>query len=115
MRNGKIIHEGSPRQLRDRLRGRVLELSGNPTDLLVQVADVDPDVQDVQRFGNSLHLKVAPGQSKAVQTRLAKRIPASGGHVERVEEITPLLEDVFIDLTRTVSSATEIEAIERER
>ena len=111
MRNGKIIQEGSPRQLRDLLRGRVLELSGEPTDLLAQVARLDPDVQDVQRFGDRLHLKVAPGRSEVVQTRLAERIPAAGGRVERVEAITPLLEDVFIDLTGTASSTTLTEDV----
>jgi ABC-2 type transport system ATP-binding protein len=115
MRNGKIIQGGSPRQLRDLLRGRVMELSGSPTDLLAQIARVDPDVQDVQRFGNQLHLKVAPGQSEAVQARLTKRIPAAGGRVERVEQIVPLLEDVFIDLTETASSKTVTEDVRVER
>ena len=115
MRSGKIIQEGSPRRLRDLLRGRVLELSGSPTDILVQVARADPDVQDVQRFGDRLHLKVAPGQSEAVQARLTSGIPAAGGRVERVELITPLLEDVFIDLTGAASSKTESEVVSVER
>jgi ABC-2 type transport system ATP-binding protein len=114
MRNGNIIQEGSPRQLRDLLRGRVLELSGNPTELLAQVARVDPYVQDVQRFGDRLHLKIAPGQSEAVQTRLIEQILAAGGHVERVEQIMPLLEDVFIDLTETASSKTVAEDVKVE-
>ena len=108
MRSGKIIQEGAPRQLRDLLRGRVLELSGSPTDLLAQVARADPDVQDVQRFGDRLHLKVAPGQSEAVQNRLPEKIAAVGGQVEQVEQIMPLLEDVFIDLSGS-SAKTEAE------
>ena len=64
LRGGKIIQEGSPRRLRDLLNGRVLELSGGPTALLVQIARADPDVQDVQRFGDRLHLKVAPAKAK---------------------------------------------------
>jgi ABC-2 type transport system ATP-binding protein len=111
MRNGKIIQEGSPRQLRDLLRGQVLELSGSPTDLLAQVARADADVQDVQRFGDRLHLKVALGQSEAVQKRLSERIPAAGGHFERVEAIPPLLEDVFIYLTGTAYSTAVTEDI----
>jgi ABC-2 type transport system ATP-binding protein len=109
MRSGQIIQEGSPRQLRDLLRGRVLELSGSPVDLLAQVAREDADVQDVQRFGDRLHIKVAPGQSAAVQKRLVAHIPAAGGHVERVQQIAPLLEDVFIDLTGPASSRTATE------
>ena len=77
-----------------------------PVSALRQVARRDPDVQDVQRFGDRLHIKVAPGQSAAVQTRLVSQIPAAGGRIERLEEIAPLLEDVFIDLTGTASSMT---------
>lgn len=109
MRNGRIIQEGSPSQLRDLLRGQVLELSGSPTDLLVQVARADPAVQDVRRFGDRLHLRVAPGQSPAVQARLSEQIRTAGVRVSHVEEITPLLEDVFIDLTGIVPSLAPIE------
>jgi ABC-2 type transport system ATP-binding protein len=110
MRHGKIIQEGSPRQLRGLLGGRVLELSGSPAHLLAQVARADPAVQDVQRFGDRLHLKVAPGQSEVVQNRLAARISAAGGRFERLEAITPLLEDVFIDLSGEGSFTTLNEA-----
>jgi ABC-2 type transport system ATP-binding protein len=109
MRSGRIIQEGSPRWLRDLLHGRVLELSGAPPDLLARVARADPAVQDVQRFGDRLHLKVAPGQSKAVQSRLPARITAAGGRFDRLEAITPLLEDVFIDLTATAPAGAGVE------
>jgi ABC-2 type transport system ATP-binding protein len=111
MRSGKIIQEGSPRQLRSLLDGRVLELSGSPIDLLVQVVRADPDVQDAQRFGDRLHLKVASGQSEVVKNRLSAQIPAAGGHFERLEVINPLLEDVFIDLTGTAPSGAAREGV----
>jgi ABC-2 type transport system ATP-binding protein len=98
MRAGKIIVEGPPRRLRDMLRGRVLELSGAPGEVLARAARDDPAVQNVQRFGGRLHLRVAPGQAAAVQERLVRQIQASGGQVERLVEIPPLLEDVFIEL-----------------
>lgn len=115
MRNGKITQTGSPSQLRDLLRGQVLELSGSPTDLLVQIARADPAVQDVQHFGDRLHLRVAPGQSPAVQARIAEQIYTAGGRVSHMEEITPLLEDVFIDLTGIAPSLvpTENDGVER--
>jgi ABC-2 type transport system ATP-binding protein len=98
MRAGCIIQEGTPAQLRELLRGRVLELSGNPVDLLARVSRADPAVQDVQRFGERLHLRVEAGQSAAVQARLKEQIPAAGGRMDAIGEIAPLLEDVFIDL-----------------
>lgn len=113
LRSGKIVQEGSPRQLRALLHGRVLELAGSPIELLAQVARADAEVQDVQRFGDQLHLKVTPGQSEAVQQRLAERIPAAGGRVERVIAIRPDLEDVFIDLTAATFSTDPIKAQEQ--
>lgn len=98
LRAGKLVVEGPPRRLREMLRGRVLELSGTPEELLVQTARADPDVQNVQRFGGRLHLRIAAGQSTAVQQRLSVQIRTAGGQVEQLVEIAPLLEDVFIEL-----------------
>jgi len=98
LRAGKLIVEGPPRRLREMLRGRVLELSGSPEELLVQTSRADPDVQNVQRFGGRLHLRIASGRSTAVQQRLTAMVESAGGQVDRFVEITPLLEDVFIEL-----------------
>jgi ABC-2 type transport system ATP-binding protein len=98
MRNGKIIVEGPPRKLRNMLAGRVLELTGSPESLLLKIARADPAMQDAQRFGDRLHLRVAPGQADETLARLAKSIRVAGGQVDRLVVIPPLLEDVFIDL-----------------
>lgn len=98
IRHGKIIVEGPPRGLREVLRGRVLELAGRPMEVLAQIARADPSVQNVQRFGDRLHLRVLPGEARTIQTRLAEQISAAGGQVDRLVEIAPLLEDVFIEL-----------------
>lgn len=102
LRAGRLVVEGPPRRLRQRLRGRVLELAGTPPGLLVEAARSDPGVQNVQRFGDRLHLLVAEtatdASASAVRERLAARIAAAGGQVERLVEIAPQLEDVFINL-----------------
>lgn len=98
MRGGKIIQEGSPSTLRKILDGRVLELSGGPAKTLLQIALADPAIQDAQRFGDRLHLRVEPGQISAVQKRLPEMIRSAGGTLENIIEIPPLLEDVFIEL-----------------
>ena len=98
MLDGKIIREGSPGQLRELLRNRVLELSGSPVDLLRKLAINEPAVQDAQRFGDRLHLRVAPGELEQVRDHLSEVIHTAGGNIERFEVIKPLLEDVFIDL-----------------
>jgi ABC-2 type transport system ATP-binding protein len=98
LRGGKLIVEGPPRRLREMLNGRVLELTGSPEAVLLQVARSDPAVQDAQRFGDRLHIRVSPGQAGEAQIRLAENIRAAGGRIDRLIAIQPLLEDVFIDL-----------------
>jgi ABC-2 type transport system ATP-binding protein len=98
LRGGKLVVEGPPHRLRESMRGRILELAGEPRELVTQAARADPAVQNVQRFGDRLHLRILPGQAEAVQARLAGQIGAAGGRIERLEAIQPLLEDVFIEL-----------------
>ncbi len=98
MRLGQIIQEGTPSQLRQLLAGRILELTGEPLSLLVKTARLDTDVQDAQRFGEHLHLRVAEGTSADVKKRLARAIRSAGGNTWSFKEIPPLLEDVFIEL-----------------
>jgi ABC-2 type transport system ATP-binding protein len=98
MRDGKIIQEGTPSRLQSLLDGRVLEIAGQPIALLMKEAAADAAVQDVQRFGDRLHLRVAQGQAACVQKRLLESIAAAGGTVDKIAEIAPSLEDVFIDL-----------------
>jgi ABC-2 type transport system ATP-binding protein len=98
MRNGRIISEGPPAELRRRLDSRILELAGKPEELVVEIARTDPGVETAERFGNRFHLRVAPGQADAVLARLDQSIQAAGGVVERLHSIEPQLEDVFIEL-----------------
>ena len=99
MRDGRIIAEGSPLELRGRLADRVLELRGSPLRLLRQVAQQEPGVEDVRAFGDRLHIRVAAHQAEDVLLRLPGSITAQGGHVEELRRVPPVLEDVFIELS----------------
>lgn len=109
LRSGKMVVEGMPRELRARLDGRVLELAGNPEAVLLQAARSDPGVEDAQRFGDRLHLRIAPNQAGAVRERLLAAIPAAGGMVERLETIQSSLEDVFIELSAEQSQEGKVQ------
>ncbi len=98
MRQGKILLEGKPDELRARLNGRIIEVHGQPLPLLRDLARMDADVEDAQMFGDRLHLRVRPGSSQQVIELLQKEIPAHEGTVTQLRLITPQLEDVFIDL-----------------
>ncbi|MFO7634350.1 MAG: ABC transporter ATP-binding protein [Caldilinea sp.] len=103
MRSGRIISEGPPAELRRRLNGRILELTGKPDKLIVEIARADSGVDTAERFGNRFHLRVAPGQADAVLGRLGGSIRAAGGAVESLHQIEPQLEDVFIELAEGAS------------
>jgi ABC-2 type transport system ATP-binding protein len=98
MREGKILLEGEPDELRERLNDRILEVHGEPLPLLRQLALEEQDVEDAQMFGDRLHLRVRPGSASVVSRHLEKTIPAQGGRLTLLRSIRPQLEDIFIEL-----------------
>ena len=98
MRNGRMLVEGTPAELRSRLEGCILELRGLPLSLLRHVAASDEDVEDAQMFGDRIHLRVQPEHVGEVELRLRERVVAQGGQIARLRRIPAQLEDVFISL-----------------
>lgn len=99
MKNGKIIAEDTPSNLRSFLNGRILELRGNPISVLRQIAHQDEDVEDVAAFGDKLHLRVKENSAEPVIKRLTKKIQTQKAHLLELRLIPPALEDVFIALS----------------
>jgi len=109
MRQGHLIAEGTPSELRATLNGRILEvvsvpargeLRGAPLPLLKKIAAEDKDVENVQAFGDKLHLRVTASQAESVIARLRDAIPARAGSLTEARLVPPTLEDVFISLAR---------------
>ena len=105
MKNGRIIAEDTPSALRSKLNGRILELRGSPLDVLRHVAHRDMDVEDVQAFGDRLHIRVRDDKARDVIRRLKSAIGGEGGRVAELRVVPPVLEDVFIDLSEDKESA----------
>jgi ABC-2 type transport system ATP-binding protein len=101
MKDGKIIAEDTPSNLRARLNNRVLELRGSPLNLLRHVAHKDQDVEDVQAFGDRLHIRVGENKAQAVLSRLKSQIGSEGGQVDVLRAVPSTLEDVFIALSES--------------
>jgi len=97
---GQIIAEGTPGQLRSMLDERMVELRGAPLPLLKQITLRETGVEDVRAFGDRLHIRVKPGQAVQVIQNLKKSIPAGGGRFADARQVPPVLEDVFIALSR---------------
>ena len=98
MKAGKIIAEDTPSNLRARLAGRILELRGSPLHILRHTAHADQDVEDVQAFGDRLHIRVREGKAQDALSRLKSEIRSVGGEIDELRLIPPVLEDVFIAL-----------------
>lgn len=110
MKNGRIIAEDTPSNLRAKLNGRILELRGTPINLLRHVAHKDQDVEDVQAFGDRLHIRVGEAKAQDVLSRLKSQIGSAGGHVDELRSVPPVLEDVFIALSNHEYSTKGVQA-----
>lgn len=110
MREGNIIAEGAPEELCAALNGRMLELRGQPISLLRKVARQDEDVEDVQAFGDRLHIRVGQGKTEVVLSRLKSKIRSEGGEVTDLRSVPPGLEDVFIALSESESEFSRLRA-----
>lgn len=99
MKKGRLIMEGTPTELRALLTGRILELRGHPLAILRSLAESEPDVENVQLFGDKMHLRVRTGKQRDVSSRLQKRLMDEGFNNFSVRPIDPQLEDVFTSLS----------------
>ncbi|MBN1316976.1 MAG: ABC transporter ATP-binding protein [Anaerolineales bacterium] len=107
MKDGRILDEGDPQLIANRLQGKVLELVGSPRRRLNQIASSDPDVEDVQAFGDKFHLRVRPGTADIVQQRLSRTLSEEDGISHRLRPIAPTVEDAFIALLDSERSDLE--------
>ncbi len=101
MRNGRLIAEGTPAQLRSRLEERIVEVRG--TSLLALRGELQKfeDVEDVRAFGDKIHLRVVSGQANSVITALKMAFRGSSGERVECRLVAPTLEDVFISLSES--------------
>jgi ABC-2 type transport system ATP-binding protein len=99
MKDGRLLFEGTPDMLREKLAGQIMELRGAPLPLLRNLAVQDADVEDAQMFGDRIHLRVRPGAHAEVAKRLEKEIAANLGTMTNLRVVPPQLEDIFMDLS----------------
>jgi ABC-2 type transport system ATP-binding protein len=91
--DGVLIADGSPRELKADLAGRILEVrpSGDPFEFLSAFAD-EPAMEDIYLFGRTVRTVAAEGR-----TAQARALLAAHGEPGEAE---PSLEDVFVSLAR---------------
>ena len=110
---GDLIAVGSPRELKTTLmREDVIEiLCERPQDAMAEIAAIE-SVKEVALFGKGLHAVAADGKAAAAAIR--RKLESAGYRIDRIEAITPSLEDVFVSLVeardRAQQSVEEVKA-----
>ncbi len=98
MYQGRILREGSPRELTATMNNRILELIAHPKEQAKATSLADPDVEDALAFGDRLHLRVR--STAGPLQRLPAALEAARVEVARLRPIAPTLEDAFISLVQ---------------
>ena len=94
---GELIAEGTPEQLKNEwMQEDVLDLQcDRPQDAMALIETL-PGVKEVALFGKGLH--VVATHSETALAELKTAVPPAGFAIQRLEAITPSLEDVFVSL-----------------
>jgi len=98
MNKGHVLLDGAPRELLNRLHGRLLELAAEPQVEAARLAGAYPGVEDVHTFGDRLHLRLAEGLSELPE--LPAALAGAGVAFIHLKPAVPTLEDVFISLLK---------------
>jgi ABC-2 type transport system ATP-binding protein len=98
MRQGRLVVEDTPARLRNRLQGQVVELLGQPLPRMRRLVSQVQGVEDVQMFGDRLHLRVQSGQAEPIMEQLASWLPKQDCQVSSIRLVPAQLEDIFISL-----------------
>jgi drug efflux transport system ATP-binding protein len=110
---GDLIAVGTPRELKTTLmREDVIEvICERPQDAIAEIDGIGA-VREVALFGRGLHAVAV--DSGAAAAAIRQRLDARGYRIDRIEAITPSLEDVFVSLVeardRAQKSAKEAAA-----
>jgi ABC-2 type transport system ATP-binding protein len=113
MYDGLIHQQGTPSQIRDSLGLTRLEVH---SDDLIRAGDLlikEPEIEDVQRFGDRLDLMVrdAPRSEVAVRSALA----SAGIHLRDVRASEPTLENAFVSILRRLGGTLTTPEFPRKR
>ncbi len=101
---GRLIALGSPSGLKaEREGGAVLEVTCPRAQEAVEAVEGSPAVREAALFGRGLH--VAAEDEARAEASIRQALSSRGIEVERIERVTPSLEDVFVSLIESHDAA----------
>jgi ABC-2 type transport system ATP-binding protein len=98
MNRGKMLVVNRPQEIKKLMNGKVIEVITNDIRKGYSIIRSDPDVLEVQAFGDRLNIVVKKNEDH--ENGIRSRITREGAVIEDWREITPSLENVFISLLR---------------
>jgi drug efflux transport system ATP-binding protein len=109
---GELIAEGTPDTLKTKfMQEDVLEVAcARPQEAMEEIRQLE-GIQEVALFGRSLHVAAADGEAAA--RAVAERLSSAGFGIERIEKISPSMEDVFVSLIEARDNSSEAREVER--
>ena len=99
MKNGTIIREGTPTQIRESFQNSVIEVQVDGGQHVKEILSKIAGVEDVRAFGDRLHLIVNKDDVDQITISATKQIEESGYQLRSLKRIVPTLEDAFISLS----------------
>jgi ABC-2 type transport system ATP-binding protein len=94
LRDGQLLVEGSPESLRRKLEERIIEVRGSDLPALRHLIARQAHVENVQLFGDRLHLRTRAGMAQT----LIDSLMGTDARIRSMRRIPAQLEDVFIAL-----------------
>lgn len=98
MLNGRIILQGNPDEIPEKLSGQIIELEVEQLRKFRQLLDSIPGIEDVHTFGDRLHIRVSRGISKQIIKDIRAAAKENDFKINAVKNVDAQLEDVFISL-----------------
>ena len=97
--HGKLIALGPPDELRQKFHGAIFEVFTDNKFQAGKLLEPLPFVEDVNVFGEGLHVTVEAGATDRAEADIRSAMSAAGREVRAVRRIEPSMEDVFFQLT----------------
>jgi ABC-2 type transport system ATP-binding protein len=94
---GELVALGAPETLKSSLmREDVLEVACDRPHEAMEAIEASAGVKEAALFGKELHVVASDGEAAAGRIRTV--LAARGHRIDRIEQIAPSLEDVFVSL-----------------
>ena len=93
---GDFRYQGLNSGVTEHLPGQVVEVLAQPHDAAAAVLRRSPHVDDVQTFGERIHVRLSPAASSGEVDRLRAALVAAGVGDPGLRLVPTSLEDVFI-------------------